>query len=205
MIYLSQFLNLATHVTITLSSDLVSDPADREEEESSGSEGEWEEEGEEWFSEEEEESDDDDSVEEEEEEEEAEGGEEAEDASGAASDPPSPQPALVEPAAAAVAPPAPPPQLGAVRCALVLAAGHGSLREAMEALTASSLQSIEVDAPRVLFIDESGTSCTSSHRMQALIRQHYGRTWLVCSHDAMPPDESDDEEEYNGGFTMTRK
>lgn len=57
----------------------------------------------------------------------------------------------------------------------------------------------------MLFIDESGTSCTSSHRMQALIRQHYGNSWLVCSHDAMPPDEAEDEEEYNGGFTMTRK
>jgi hypothetical protein len=44
---------------------------------------------------------------------------------------------------------------------LELASNHASLREAVEALTASSLQSIEVEADEVAFVDASG-ACAGS-------------------------------------------
>ncbi|EFN50516.1 expressed protein [Chlorella variabilis] len=96
---------------------------------------------------------------------------------------------------------------------LVLAAGHGTLREALDALTASRLESIDVEAAEVLFTDGLGASYTGSRRMQQFIREHYGHTWLVWSHDAVHPDEEVAEEDkgwggharQGGGFTLRRK
>jgi hypothetical protein len=95
----------------------------------------------------------------------------------------------------------------------VLAAQHGTLREALDALTASPLQAVDVDAPQVLFTDASGERYTSCTAVLDFIRHAYGHAWLAWSHEPPPQEGSEEEEEeeagvgprHGGGFTMRRK
>lgn len=61
-------------------------------------------------------------------------------------------------------PACPPPALPC-SSTLVLASEHGSLRAALDALTASPLLSIEVEADEVLFTDVAAGSYTCSRRV----------------------------------------
>ncbi|KAL4451263.1 hypothetical protein ABPG77_009335 [Micractinium sp. CCAP 211/92] len=89
---------------------------------------------------------------------------------------------------------------------LVLAAGHGTLKEALDAITDSALQSIDLEADEVLFTDDNFATFTSSRTVLAFIRQHYSHAWLVWEHH---PEDPEEEAEAGGtpggGFTMRRK
>lgn len=91
------------------------------------------------------------------------------------------------------------------RTCLVLAAGHGSLREALDAITDSALQSIDLEAEEVLFTDDSFATFTGSRAVLAFIRQHYSHAWLVWEHHPEDPDEAEAACHPGGGFTMRRK
>ena len=86
----------------------------------------------------------------------------------------------------------------------MIATDHGSLRAALDALTASPLQSVELEADEVLFTDDRGASYTCSRRVADFIQQAYGHAWLVWLHE--PGDPEDPEEgRHGGGMTMRRK
>ncbi|PRW20190.1 hypothetical protein C2E21_9235 [Chlorella sorokiniana] len=102
-------------------------------------------------------------------------------------------------------------EAAAQRGTLVLAAEHESLREALDALTASQLQMIDLEADEVLFTDDAGASFTGSRRVQQFIRQAYRDEWLCWSHEPEFGEDGEAEEEeaggqlrHAGGFTLRR-
>lgn len=67
--------------------------------------------------------------------------------------------------------------------------------------------------PELRALAAAAPPCVPRRRMQQFIREHYGHTWLVWSHDAVHPDEEVAEEDkgwggharQGGGFTLRRK
>ncbi|KAL4420835.1 hypothetical protein ABPG75_010491 [Micractinium tetrahymenae] len=91
------------------------------------------------------------------------------------------------------------------RTTLVLAADHGTLRAALDAITDSALQAIDLEADEVLFTDDDFATFTGSRTVLAFVRQYYSHAWLVWEHHPDDPEDPEAARHPGGGFTMRRK